>query len=47
VNTGYEINWWAVERDEWIEANITSYYGDDSRLKEVFNRCIGSPIKQF
>jgi len=47
VNAGYEINWWAVVRDEWIEANIASYYGDDGRLKEIFNRCLGSPIKEF
>lgn len=46
VNAGYEINWWAVDQKEWIEANILSYYCDDSLLIQVFDRCIGSPIQE-
>lgn len=44
INAGYEISWWKVDQDEWIRANIRSFYGDDSHLIEVFNRCIGLPI---
>ncbi|SFY31995.1 Fic/DOC family protein [Azotobacter vinelandii] len=45
VNTGYEINWWVVDQQEWIEANIRSYHGDDGHLVQVFDRCIGLPIQ--
>ena len=46
VNAGYEINWWEVDQEEWIEANIFSYYGDDRHLILVFDRCIGQPIQE-
>lgn len=46
VNAGYGIDWWVVDREEWIEANIYSYYGDDSHLIQVFERCIGLPIPE-
>lgn len=46
VNAGYEINWWAVDRQEWILANIFSFHGDDSHLIRIFDRCIGLPIQE-
>ncbi len=44
INAGYGISWWKVDQDEWIQANIGSFYGDDTHLIAVFDRCIGLPI---
>ncbi|NYT66720.1 Fic family protein [Alcaligenaceae bacterium] len=44
INAGYGINWWKVDRDAWIQANIHSIYGDDTQLIQVFDNCIGLPI---
>ncbi|KAF1312305.1 Fic/DOC family protein [Pseudomonas putida] len=44
VNAGFSITWEAVERDDWIHANILSYHGDDGYLVQIFARCIGQPI---
>ncbi len=44
INAGYGINWWKVDRETWILANIHSVHGDDTQLIQVFDRCIGLPI---
>lgn len=44
VNAGYEISWWAVEEDEWIQANIDAVVCDYAALIRVFDRCIGGQI---
>ena len=46
VNAGFEITWGMVDQQEWIEANIRSFQGDDSHLEHVFSRCIGAPIQE-
>lgn len=46
VNAGFEITWRMVEPQEWIEANIRSFQGDDGHLEHIFNRCIGAPIQE-
>lgn len=44
INAGYGIDWWKVDRNTWILANISSFHGDDIRLIQVFDRCIGGSI---
>jgi cell filamentation protein len=44
VNAGYGISWWAVDAQEWIQANIDAVVCDYDALKSVFERCIGLPI---
>ncbi|WP_448107400.1 Fic/DOC family protein [Pseudomonas azerbaijanoccidentalis] len=46
LNTGYTIDWSLADRQEWIDACIHSYYGDDERLIGVFDRCIGMKIQE-
>lgn len=46
VNVGYEINWWEVDKQEWVEANHQSFHGDDNPLITIFDRCIGLPIME-
>ncbi|MBB3103302.1 hypothetical protein FHR87_001697 [Azomonas macrocytogenes] len=35
-----------VDRQAWIEANISSFYSDDGHLSQIFDRCIGRPIQE-
>jgi len=44
VNAGYEISWWAVDAEEWTQANIDAVVCDYAALTDVFERCIGQPI---
>lgn len=44
VNAGYEISWWPVEAQEWIQANIDAVVCDYAALTKVFERCVGQPI---
>lgn len=44
INAGFTINWELVDREEWIDANVRSYLGDDSWLNHIFDRCIGQAI---
>ncbi len=44
VNAGYEISWWPVEADEWIQANIDAVGCDYAGLVRVFERCVGEAI---
>ena len=46
LNTGYTIDWSLADRQEWIDACIHSYYGDDDGLTGVFDRCIGTKIQE-
>jgi len=47
VNAGYEISWWAVDAQEWIQANIDAVVCDYAALTKVFDRCIGQPISEW
>ena len=42
ANAGYETNWWAVEKAEWVKANIDAVRCDYSSLANILNRCIGA-----
>lgn len=44
VNCGWTISWGGVEEDEWIQASITSFYGDYSLMQDIFQRCVGDEI---
>jgi len=44
VNAGYEISWWAVDAQVWLQANIDAVVCDYRALTDVFKRCIGQPI---
>ena len=41
LNAGFSIDWSLANRQEWIEACISSYHGDDKPLTAIFDRCIG------
>lgn len=45
-NAGYSIDWGMADRQEWIDACIASYFGDDKPLATIFDRCIGSEIEE-
>ncbi|MCP8634455.1 Fic family protein [Pseudomonas mosselii] len=45
-NAGYIINWDLANREEWVNACIASYYGNDVPLAAIFDKCIGSEIME-
>jgi cell filamentation protein len=45
-NAGYLVDWDSIERQEWIDACIHSYHGDDEPLVKIFNRCIGFSLAE-
>jgi cell filamentation protein len=44
VNAGYEISWWPVDAQEWIQANVDAVVCDYAALTRVFERCVGQMI---
>jgi cell filamentation protein len=44
LNAGFQIDWWQVGPQEWVEANIAAVGCDYSALESVFDKCIGPPI---
>lgn len=44
INTGFEISWNHVDREEWVNANIASVRCDYAPLQAIFDRCIGGEI---
>ena len=44
VNAGFEVDWWKIDPQEWLSANIAAVVCDYSRLEAVFERCIGQSI---
>ncbi|MEE4617237.1 Fic family protein [Pseudomonas alliivorans] len=44
MNVGYAISGWAVEAEEWTQANIDAIHCEYGALIHVFERCIGKPI---
>lgn len=45
INAGFEISWWGITADEWIDANVAAFYCDPKPMQRVFDLCIGQPIK--
>ena len=46
INCGYEISWQGLERDEWLDANISAYHCDYQPMVELFGRCIGKALTE-
>lgn len=46
-NTGYSIDWELVEREQWIDACIQSYFGNDIPLTNIFDQCIGTTMAEI
>lgn len=44
TNAGFEISWWGIEKNEWINANIAAYHCDLGPMERVFEKCIGRMI---
>ncbi|MCE4053082.1 putative adenosine monophosphate-protein transferase Fic [Pseudomonas sp. Au-Pse12] len=45
MNAGFEISWWGVEGNEWLQANIAAYNGHLEPMERVFEHCIGQPLQ--
>ncbi|MDF0731481.1 putative adenosine monophosphate-protein transferase Fic [Pseudomonas entomophila] len=46
LNAGFEIDWWRVEPQAWIDANIDAVVCDYSALERIFDQCIGPAITE-
>jgi cell filamentation protein len=44
INTGYQVDWWQVDEDEWLQANIDAVVCDYKAIASVFDKCIGDEI---
>ncbi|GAB3394474.1 hypothetical protein GCM10027514_40480 [Azotobacter armeniacus] len=44
VNAGHEIDWWPVDEEEWIRANVDAVVCDYGALVALFDKCIGGRI---
>lgn len=45
LNAGFQVDWWQVDPDTWVEANIAAVVCDYSALERIFDRCLSaSPI---
>lgn len=44
TNAGFEISWWGIDKDEWINANIAAYNCVPGPMEAVFEKCIGQTI---
>lgn len=40
INCGYEISFKKITTQQWLDANIAAYYGNDSALTSIFDLCI-------
>ncbi|MDH4872174.1 putative adenosine monophosphate-protein transferase Fic [Pseudomonas sp. BN515] len=47
ANAGFEIDWWVVERQEWIQANIDAVVCDYRGLIQIFERCVGQALPEL
>jgi len=45
MNAGFEISWWGIDKDEWIDANIAAYNCVLGPMEAVFEKCIGEMIQ--
>lgn len=44
IHAGYEISWWAIDQEQWTQANIDAVVCDYSGLTRCFERCVGQAI---
>jgi cell filamentation protein len=43
-NCGFFVSWEGVSQNEWLEANMAGFHGNDEKLERVFSRCIGDKV---
>lgn len=46
INAGYQIDWWQVDEDEWLQANIAAVVCDYRAMTRLFDKCIGEEIPE-
>lgn len=46
INAGYQIDWWQVDEDEWLQANIDAVVCDYRAMTRLFDSCIGDEIPE-
>lgn len=46
INTGYQIDWWQVDEDEWLQANIDAVIRHYGAITKLFDKCIGCEIPE-
>lgn len=44
INAGFEIDWWQVDEEEWLCANIAAVSCDYRLMTALFTKCIGQRI---
>jgi len=44
VNCGFEISWVPISNDDWLEANIQGFFGNNDRMRMIFSKCIGEKL---
>lgn len=44
INAGFEITWWGIDPENWVNANIAAYHCDYGPLGNIFEHCIGGPL---
>nr|WP_298415958.1 putative adenosine monophosphate-protein transferase Fic [uncultured Halomonas sp.] len=47
INSGYEISWESIQREEWLHASIAAYHCDYDAMAILFDRCIGQPLSEL
>lgn len=41
LNAGFQIDWWQVDPDSWVDANIAAVVCNYAPLERVFDQCVG------
>lgn len=44
INSGFEISWNGIDREEWVNANIASVNCNYTPLRKIFDCCVGDEI---
>jgi cell filamentation protein len=44
LNAGFPIDWWQVDPDRWVEANIAAVVCDYVPLERIFDQCLGRSV---
>lgn len=44
INTGHDVTWEPITQEEWIHANEMAFFGSNTSLENIFEKCITTPI---
>lgn len=44
LNAGFQVDWWQVNADEWVAANIAAVVCDYEPLEGIFERCLSRSV---